>query len=368
MVVDITDIPREILGIVCSFLTKHKISSNLRVWRNFLNSCKSFLQFKSMWIYYNLNKYWSIKYLLNLQFSNQMKSLIHNSALQIQLRLNTTEFDMFKEKIFTINNVFSIEFFSSHLPNLPFFKGVSDLKLRNCELLMDSISGSSGLESLSIVNCKIAIPSLFNVNFFPSLTSLEIIGYNYLLDVSCFNKIPHLNFNGCENIIGLEALREVEVLCIRHCSSVEDISMLKNIISLDISFCSSLIHLGYRKNLRTLFVCPTTISLLSQSKTHGVNLIVEGDVNNMLVTQFLEPYHYLTLLNNSHLEAFEGFPFLLELTLINLENLRSIAQLPFLKRLSVDGCEKLELNCLHTLPKLFSLDIGGKGYHFHSCK
>lgn len=363
---EITDIPCEIIGLVGTFLKELKLASNLISWRNFLNSCKSLFFAKLKWVYFNFNKKSSKTFIFNSEFTRRINSLVLDPSLQIQLRLcgksGLDVHELFKQQFFSLRSLHSLEISACYLPSLSLLEEIRNLQLVNCEIHMSKSHTFPNLHSLSLITCKFinSVSPLLTLSLFPVLMRLEIIDYHLPLDVSSFGSIPQLIFNGCSTILGLESLTDVRVLHIRHCSSVEDLSKLQRVTSLDVSFCSSLVQLGSHPELHTLFVCPLTLHLLEQNDNYNVNLIVEGDVSEAIMTYYLEPYQRLSLVNNSQIEHFEGFPMLHSLTLMNLENLRSIADLPSLKKFSVYGCPRLYSINLYSLPQLKSLNISEK--------
>jgi hypothetical protein len=361
-------------------------------YRSFLYSSNSFhfQDVRKKTIFYDLDVYYSWKYLTNLNhFQSLVLSKITDKANQLSLDLTNFDISRLLPYSHEFQNLYSISFddlrpygSSAGVPSLP-VPSISNLTIfknihKLCLLNSTTIEDCNGLENITelqlydfsklkdISHLSALVPSSsFSPSSFTYLQTLCLEKCPLLLDVNCLGNVAKLYIRRCKNIsdvtgLGKEnqkkvqleelpkitdisSLRNLDALTLRNCDGVTNIDCLTNVLSLDISFCHGITKnlISSRLKKLTIMHCPSleypnllpdTCPSLKQLRLYSISIDMLRQWEKIVL---LELFCCDTVSDVSGLVLCSNLKYV---TFQECVNISDVTMLGFLRRISIFDC------------------------------
>jgi hypothetical protein len=228
-------IPSSLFYILQSFLTRHDYHKIFTV------SASSFLQgVKRETGYFSLNEETSLHYLKDPAFRALVNAGVVNKSKQVSLSFDWS----------------GAGFSPRHVA---FLKGVHSCKLKNINSkalkLLSVSSKKTDLSAFSDINTLYLVcdwdgkpeESLSSTRGLCNVSSLSLVGFNGLMDVSNLVSLSFLKLCNCDSISDVSSLGNIHTLALVSCPNIEDISGLGNhheLYLVNLPLVSEVNHLG----------------------------------------------------------------------------------------------------------------------------
>lgn len=205
-----------------------------KYWRNFMNTCKTLQEVKTVTIYLKLNLKYSQRFIHDLNFREIVLQRVKRPSVQIGLDLVNYKVEDV-DLLAGINGLNCIDLSFSDINSVSMLGNVTHLLLCDCPKLVYA-SSLTNLHTLDLSSCRQvhneSILSLGNISY------LDLSGCEKISDVSCLGGNRTLKLRGCKLISDVSMLGRVYELDLDGCVAVRDVSALGKVHRLSIARCT----------------------------------------------------------------------------------------------------------------------------------
>jgi hypothetical protein len=391
-------IPSSLFYILQAFLTRHDYH------KIFTLSASSFLQgVKRETGYFSLNEETSLHYLMDSDFRALVNAGVANKSKQVSLD-------------------FGARFSLRHVA---FLKGVQSCRLKNVNSkalkLLSVSSEKTDLSAFSDINTLYLFcdwegkseESLSSTRGLCNVSSLSLVGFHGLMDVSNLVSLSFLKLSNCDSISDVSSLGNIHTLLLVACPNIVDISGLGNhheLYLVKLPLVSEVNHLG-KVHVLVLEDCPLVkdvsrlgaVSILKiacceqvinlNGLTRNVNVVLQGldgirdfsslanvstvglincQIKDISMFRSLVTLHLHGCYQVKNVSCLSGLSSTLELFILDCSDVSDITMLGFLKKIvvannnkikSVQGLGQIRSVTLINCSNLSSLKGLGRGNH-----
>lgn len=350
-------------------------------WRSLMNTSKTlFFEIKRETIYLQLNKNYSIQFLLNEEFRILVRRSIYRSDVQLGIDLSCISLLLDNYDLSCLNHLHYVDLSCTKLTKTNNLGHIHELHLNSTDVR--DITLLKHVHTLDMTGCTILQLPL-NSSELRNLYELDLSFCSQLTDVSPLRHIHRLNLSRCVNVVDVCALANVYDLNLSGCIRVTDVSQLGRVHTLDLSRCPGITDISALAAVHTLYLynCPNiekglddlqTVHELHISRYNVIDLSQFGKIRKLCLSycsRVITPPDIITSASSPltlpapiipTMMLFEPLPSLAlnfqhmqELILDHCDTIDDLSAISTIPVVSLNCCDKIEsINSLHSVQKL----------------